>query len=455
MPDRSKTLAQPRVRSGATPPPRAELQLPPRSALPATGRVRLDGKYFAHSGCRFRAHGVTYGPFAPGPDGHQFPTPERVRQDFVGMREAGVNAARTYHLPPGWLFELADEHCIHLFVDIPWPKHLCFLESQAARAEAREAVRAAAKLGGGHPSLFAYSVGNEIPTDVIRWHGAGRVERFLAELADVARQADPHGLVTYASYPPTEYLDLAPFDFITFNVYLHDPEAFRRYLFRLQNLVGDKPLLLGEIGMDTLRHGEDGQARFLGGHIREARLAGVAGLFVFSWTDDWFAGGHRIEDWGFGITHADRSPKTGFHAVREAFEAPLSVLLPRAPRASVVVCTYNGGRTLDQCLRSLRELDYPDYEVIVVDDGSTDDTPEILRRFPEVRAIHQPNRGLSAARNVGLYAATGEVIAYTDSDCFADPDWLTHLVDQLERTGAAAVGGPNLTPEDGWLAACV
>src|SRR5207248_1933132 len=83
------------------------------------------------------------------------------------------------------------------------------------------------------------------------------------------------------------------------------------------------------------------------------------------------------------------------------------------------------------------------------------ETQRILAGFPAVRAIHQPNRGLSYARNVGLRAATGSVVAYTDSDCFADPDWLTHLVHQLQRSGAAAVGGPNLTPEDGWLAACV
>jgi hypothetical protein len=90
-----------------------------------------------------------------------------------------------------------------------------------------------------------------------------------------------------------------------------------------------------------------------------------------------------------------------------------------------------------------------------VDDGSTDDTRAILARFPGVRAIHQPNRGLSVARNVGLRAATGAIVAYTDSDCFADPHWLTHLVYSFKHSSAAAVGGPNLTPEDGWLAACV
>src|SRR5262245_58202068 len=441
--------------AGPTPAPRADLEPSLKPARPAARRVRPDGKYFARDNGRVRVRGVTSGPFEPGPDGHQFPTPERTRADLRAMRDAGVNAARTYHVPPGWLFDSADEHGIHLFVDVPWQKHLCFLASAEARAGARAAVRAAAEKGRGHPSLFAYSVGNEIPTDVVRWHGAKRVERFLAELADVGRQSDPPGLVTYTSYPPPEDLDLTPFDFVTFNVYLHDKEAFRRYLLRLQNLAGDRPLVLGEIGMDTHRHGELAQADFLAGHVREARLAGLAGLFVFSWTDDWFTGGHRIENWAFGITNADRSPKAGFHAVREAFDSPLAALPPRARRASVVVCTYHGGRTLDQCRRSLRGLESPDFEVIVVDDGSTDDTRAILARFPEVKEIHQANSGLSAARNVGLHAATGEVVAYTDSDCFADPDWLTHLVDQLERTGAAAVGGPNLTPEDGWLAACV
>src|SRR5262249_24993534 len=161
---------------------------------------------------------------------------------------------------------------------------------------------------------------------------------------------------------------------------------------------------------DTLRHGEREQARFLAGHLREAALMGLAGAFVFSWTDDWHTDGHPIEDWGFGITRADRLPKASYDAVRQVCTGRPFPLLPETPRVAVVVCTYNGGRTLVQCLRSLVALDYPDYEVIVVDDGSTDDTQAILARFPSVRAIRQSNQGLSVARNVGLQAATGGVV---------------------------------------------
>jgi GT2 family glycosyltransferase len=418
-------------------------------------RVAIDGKFFARGARRLRVQGVTYGPFAPNKDGEPFPAVPAVRGDFARMKGAGINSVRTYHVPPEWLFDVANEYGLFLLVDIPWPKHLCFLQSQQARAEVREYIRQVAKRGQKHPSLLAYSIGNEIPPDIVRWHGRRRVERFLAELTDIAKQQDPDGLITYANFPPTEYLDLPFLDFATFNVYLHDRETFRRYLFRLHNLVGDKPLILGELGMDSFRHGELEQAHYLAGHVREALLTGLAGIFVFSWTDDWFTGGSAIEDWAFGITHTDRLPKASVHALREVFQASSAALLSSTPRVSVIVCSYNGGATLQQCLNSLSQLEYPDYEVIVVDDGSTDQTRAILARFPAVRVIHQPNRGLSAARNAGLQAATGSIVAYTDADCYADPDWITQLVHQLKCTQAAGVGGPNLSPEDGRQAACV
>src|SRR5947209_4611587 len=259
-----------------------------------TQRARLDGRRFRRGGAPLVIQGVTYGPFAPDEYGQQIPSMARMRDDFRAMRDCGINALRVYHAPPARLLDLADEEGLCVLVDVPWRKHLCFLESADARREARQAMRQAAERGRYHASVLGYSIGNEIPPDVLRWHGRRPVERFLAELADVVKQVDPDALVTYANFPPTEYLDLSFVDFATFNVYLHDREAFRRYLFRLQNLVGDRPLLLGELGMDTFRNGEMAQALFLNGHIAEGLPLCLARVFLFSWTEDWFTGGYRI-----------------------------------------------------------------------------------------------------------------------------------------------------------------
>ena len=126
----------------------------------------------------------------------------------------------------------------------------------------------------------------------------------------------------------------------------------------------------------------------------------------------------------------------------------------RSFRSSFVPTT--AAKTLAACLESLGKINYPEYEVILVDDGSTDDTPEIAAQFPKVRYIHQTNHGLSHARNTGAAAAKGEVFAYTDSDCMADPDWLYYLIGTLVSGDYAGVGGPNISPPaKNWIQACV
>jgi len=423
---------------------------------PTGNAWRVEGRSLARGEVRSPPRGVTYGPFPTNAAGEPFPEPAQVAADFRAMRAGGIDAIRTYCVPPTWFLAIAEEHDVAVLADIPWGKHLCFLDSSSARRETRRIVRQAVEACRGFPGVLGYSIGNEIPAEIVRWHGAGRIASFLGTLADTARQAHPAGLVTYANFPPTEYLELPFLDFATFNVYLHNLAAFRRYLLRLQNLVGDTPLVLGELGMDTLRHGEDGQAAFLGGHLREAALLGIAGTFVFAWTDLWHTGGHLVEDWAFGITKADRTPKAACTVLAALADSPPAGLLASRPRASVVVCSYNGGRTLAQCLDSLGHLDYPDYEVILVDDGSTDATATIAAGFSAVQVVrHETNQGLSASRNSGLRAATGDIVAYTDDDCFADPDWLARLVHRLETTGADSVGGPNIAPDDGWLAAAI
>ncbi|MEX1323715.1 MAG: glycosyltransferase, partial [Synechococcaceae cyanobacterium] len=411
-----------------------------------SGRVETDGKFFRANGEKIYIKGVSYGPFKEGTHGRQFPEKEQVLRDFALMGELGVNCIRTYTSPPAWLLEMAEERGIWVMAGIPWAEHVTFLDSRAIRKEIRTAVTTVVEECKGYGSLFCYMVGNEVPPDIIRWHGAERVQAFLRELTEMIRERDPDALVSYANFPSTEYLELDFIDFYCFNVYLHRQETFQKYLGRLQNLAGNKPLVLSEFGADSIREGEDGQAQILDQKLRTSFEMGAAGTVVFAWTDEWFTGGHTITDWAFGVVSAERQPKAAFEVVKRYYRQPLPPLPPECPKVSVVVCAYNADRTIDTCLAALEKVRYPDYEVIVVNDGSTDGTLEICRKYPYIRLICQENKGLSVARNVGLDAATGEIVAYTDADCDVDPDWITYLVHGFRITGQVAVGGPNLPP---------
>jgi GT2 family glycosyltransferase len=420
------------------------------------GPIRVHGKFFFAGDVKHFVKGVTYGPFTVGDHGAPFPERAVVERDFALMRGAGINTVRVFNVPPLWLLDRADEARLKVLVGLPWSQHVAFLDSAAIKTEIRAAVAAGVRACCRHPAVFAYLVGNEIPPDMIRWHGAAAVRHFLKDLVALVRQEHPGALVSYANFPSTEYLTIDFTDFLCFNVYLHDETAFRRYIARLHNLAVDKPLVLTEFGMDSLRAGEAEQSRTLSWQVGAAYAAGVAGTFVFAWTDEWFTGGHLVEDWAFGLVDRDRQPKPALHQVARRYKGPLPPALPRYPRVSVVVCSYNSERTMEACLASLAALDYPDYEVIVVNDGSTDRTLEITEGFPFCRIISQPNKGLSVARNVGAEAATGEIVAYTDSDCVADPDWLTYLVARMETGNLAACGGPNFPPpEDSLVPAAV
>lgn len=412
---------------------------------PDADRVRTAGKFFALG--REQAYplrAVIYGPFPPNAAGEFFPERDALARDLRDIRELGANCLRIFHHPTPDLLEACGEADLRLIVTHPWAQHIDFLADKTAAHAIVQGFRELVRSLAGDSRILAYLVGNEVPPDIVRWRGVQAVRDFLESLVDAGRAEDPGALFSYANFPPTEYLQPRNLDFICFNVYLHEDERLEAYLRRLHHLAGNLPLVIGEFGMDSAGQGEEAQADYYRHQTSILRDLAVAGEAAFSYCDEWYTGGRLIEDWSFGLVRRDRSHKPAWDALKKAWAAPPR--LSAEPKVSVIICAHNAAPTLRACLDSLRNLHYANYEVLLVDDGSRDSTPEIARDFPEIRYLPIPHTGLSAARNHGAALATGSVLAYMDADCQAHPLWLHYAVQALLQGDFAATGGPNIPP---------
>jgi GT2 family glycosyltransferase len=116
---------------------------------------------------------------------------------------------------------------------------------------------------------------------------------------------------------------------------------------------------------------------------------------------------------------------------------------------SVVVPTYNRATTLARCLDGLAAQTYAEREIIVVDDGGSESAAEVVSLFPAMRLVRQTHAGPAAARNRGIEAAAGEIVAFTDDDCLPPSDWLVRLAEGFCRhPEVAGVGGLLLAPKE-------
>jgi GT2 family glycosyltransferase len=101
---------------------------------------------------------------------------------------------------------------------------------------------------------------------------------------------------------------------------------------------------------------------------------------------------------------------------------------------SLIVCTRNRFASMRTCLEFIERLESPgDWELVIVDNGSTDETPDLLRRFSgkahfRVKVVEEPQSGLGRARNAGIAQAQGEILAFTDDDCYVNPDYLKEIL---------------------------
>ena len=415
------------------------------ASISVDDRVGVAGKFLTRRNGKLFLNGVSYGPFAPNSRNEPFPEDGQLTCDFAHIRALGFNTVRLYELPTGAVLRTAEQHDLLLIIGIPWAEHVDFLSIKSLRESVEQTVGDAAHRFGTHPNVAALLVGNEIEKTLVRWLGPHKVRDFVERLIGIAKFAVPQALVSYATYPSTEYLIPRNADFIAVNVYLEDSATWDRYLRRLQNLAGNKPLVITEFGLDARAHGEATQAGVMRWQRESLLRIGVAGNVWFSYTDDWHRGGKQVTGWHFGIVDRERRPRA---ACEIAASLPTTPAPPagNAPRISVIVCTRNGSATLRQCLTALGKQTYANHEVLLIDDGSIDDTPDIARDFPFARYVRQDPGGLSVARNRGAQEATGEILAYTDDDCIPDEDWLLHLSAAYDEPSWVAAGGPNIPP---------
>jgi glycosyltransferase involved in cell wall biosynthesis len=196
-------------------------------------------------------------------------------------------------------------------------------------------------------------------------------------------------------------------------------------------LVGDRPLVLHAAEPSPCRRFDSSTYRAI---VDAAAAQGAAGTIL--------AGATGSPSSAFLATADSRS------AIARANHRTVADVEVEWPAVSVVVCAYNAAETLDECLRNVALLDYPRLEVIVVDDGSVDETAEIVERHPRVRLVRLDHAGLSEARNVGFRQATGELVAYLDADAYPPPEWVRFLVLGSFGDGVVASGGPNVPPPD-------
>ena len=200
---------------------------------------------------------------------------------------------------------------------------------ETARSRSRSGFEPVSERARAIPPFCATPSATRSRRPIVRWHGRTPYERFIERLYSAAKDEDPDALVTYVNYPSTEYLQLPFLDLLCFNVYLESEELLEAYLARLQNVAGDRPLLMTELGLDSRppRRGGAGElARLAGPH--GIRLQAAPGRSSSPGPTSGIAAATTSTTGTSGSSTATGGPSRRLRAVREAFA---EVPFPRRP----------------------------------------------------------------------------------------------------------------------------
>jgi len=418
--------------------------------------LRASGRFLRVAGEKVFLKMVVYGPFpdSESVDGTWLPERDEVERAFAQIAERGFNAVKICEIPPVWVADVAKLHGLRVWFGDEWSRHFDFVSQRPGREgilrDAQSRLVEATRMFRGHTGVGGIFVSNEVPAEMVRWIGWRKVRRALEELIAAAKKVDSERLFAYGNYPPTKWITPRNADVVAFNIYLEHRGDFARLLPHLHLLAGDRPLLISEFGVNIPDAGEAVQREVFDWSFREAHESRASGLCWFTWSASWRKQDGTAHDyWDFGLVTRDGEERLALQASRE-FLAELGGHAEKRERDSVavVVCTRNGEARIAACVDSLLASRHPIDEIVVVDDGSTDSTSEIVNGYVArgVKLVTITPSGLSAARNHGAATTSSKWIAYTDDDCEVDEDWIAELLDAATRHRWDAVGGPNVTP---------
>jgi hypothetical protein len=306
-------------------------------------------------------------------------------------------------------------------------------------AELVSRVAHAGNVYRSHPGLMGYLI--DFPLEPDTSHESSclitvkTVRRRLCTLVSVLKQHAPNALVAIkrgeGSLAPT----MAEEDFLYCSTARLEERRLRPWIQNLHRLAGPRPVVI-EFAPGSSRQDEA---------VAEAFGAGAAGVVAPS------VPAPPSRDW------------LGIRMLRPAETMPFASLdgagppqPTSCPLVSVVVCARGGERTMPRCLESLSRLAYPNFEVVIVAGGGGAGVSEVIAQFPQFRVIGQSKPGLGAARNAGLQAARGEIVAFVEPDFAVDSDWLTFMVRAMQEGQLDACCGPAyVPPQTAKLATCV